>query len=545
MMKGQRFLRFDTQNDTLLSLHKVDPRTSAKYKNDPSHVGVIDLQAFDVEGLCNAPVKLKKGSVVAGLNAQYIQHQKETLLVSLMADYLKGQFVDLPFDEALPREGQRYLADLETTLERYGLSWDAFREQYEHKAQQINAEQERQSLQEAEAEALASAQVRDEEALQDGIDFSMPCLAGRQGGQIYYSVVIPFTHLVNLFGFNEEDLPVEFRAQRQLNENRAQGLANYICQRRTDFVLPALTASVSDVMRFKPVGDFHNMGLLFIPTDANILINDGQHRRRGIELALKEDPSLAGEHVTVELFYDQGLQRSQQMFADINNNMVKPAKALSILFDKQNVFNRLVLDAIEDVGLKGVLEYEKASPGKKSHKLWSITAIKKAIELMTGLNDKKCSALSDHQMKHYRTLITAWLAQFIHQTPGLSEVVNANSLAQVMEARKEWVITHAAYLHAVAIASQPLLKGFTLKDALCPDATVPTFDAMTKLSTLHVQKTASLWQGRIVKSDGTMDPSAQGIKLGAYMVLKQLEQDIPAELEALNGLFFKDDGIAA
>lgn len=115
-------------------------------------------------------------------------------------------------------------------------------------------------------------------------------------------------------------MPAELRAQRNLNETRAKAIANYILS-NPDYVLPAITASCDASMTFDLLNEQHAVGLLQIPLDATLLINDGQHRRRGIEIALQDNPSLADHAVSVTIFYDRGLHASQQMFADINSNV--------------------------------------------------------------------------------------------------------------------------------------------------------------------------------------------------------------------------------
>ena len=62
---------------------------------------------------------------------------------------------------------------------------------------------------------------------------------------------------------------------------------------------------------------------------ARFLINDGQHRKAAIEAALKEDQALAQETISIVFFKDDGLKRSQQMFADLNKHAVKSTTSLS------------------------------------------------------------------------------------------------------------------------------------------------------------------------------------------------------------------------
>ena len=70
--------------------------------------------------------------------------------------------------------------------------------------------------------------------------------------------------------------------------------------------------------------------------EAKFVINDGQHRRAGIEAALRENPDLGDETIAVVLFHDVGLKRCQQMFADLNRFAIRPTTSLSILYDHRD-----------------------------------------------------------------------------------------------------------------------------------------------------------------------------------------------------------------
>ena len=65
--------------------------------------------------------------------------------------------------------------------------------------------------------------------------------------------------------------------------------------------------------------------------DSKILINDGQHRKAAILAAIEEDETLLDETIPVVLFADKGLERSQQMFTDLNKHAVTTSKSLNAL----------------------------------------------------------------------------------------------------------------------------------------------------------------------------------------------------------------------
>ena len=58
----------------------------------------------------------------------------------------------------------------------------------------------------------------------------------------------------------------------------------------------------------------------FLPLEAKYVINDGQHRVAGISEALRSDPTLASDTISVVVLPDAGLERSQQIFSDLNRD---------------------------------------------------------------------------------------------------------------------------------------------------------------------------------------------------------------------------------
>src|SRR5207342_3807162 len=82
-----------------------------------------------------------------------------------------------------------------------------------------------------------------------------------------------------------------------------------------------------------------------------ILINDGQHRRAAIEEAVKERPEIGDETISVVLFADGGLGRSQQMFADLNVHATKPTKSIRLLYDHRDELAQLSREVVQQVAL--------------------------------------------------------------------------------------------------------------------------------------------------------------------------------------------------
>jgi DNA sulfur modification protein DndB len=170
----------------------------------------------------------------------------------------------------------------------------------------------------------------------DSNAYEFAAIRGVQAGLAYYVVMCPLKIVAQLLRFDDETLPPQLRAQRVLNKARVPKIAQYVTQNSKNYILSSLCACVDGEVEFCPAGNsgpLRTIGTLKVGMSASLLINDGQHRRAAIEEVIKEMPSLGDETISVVLFVDKGLHRSQQMFADLNNNAVKPTKSITLLYN--------------------------------------------------------------------------------------------------------------------------------------------------------------------------------------------------------------------
>jgi DNA sulfur modification protein DndB len=116
-------------------------------------------------------------------------------------------------------------------------------------------------------------------------------------------------------------------------------MKDYILNNRERYVFSALTASVDGDIEFERSGDNDRIGTLKTSMNSVIIINDGQHRQAAIAQALEAGPALRKEDISIVIFHDQGLLRSQQMFTDLYRHAVRPTKSLNILFDNRDLFS--------------------------------------------------------------------------------------------------------------------------------------------------------------------------------------------------------------
>lgn len=133
-------------------------------------------------------------------------------------------------------------------------------------------------------------------------EYVFPAIRGIQAGREYYVSMCPLRLIPRIFLFDEDELKPELRAQRILNKTRVPEIARYILGKPKNYTFSAITASVDGAVRFEPLGSDdteRSLGRLRIPMNAKFVINDGQHRRAGIEAALRENPDLGDETISV------------------------------------------------------------------------------------------------------------------------------------------------------------------------------------------------------------------------------------------------------
>ncbi|HYD60291.1 MAG TPA: DNA sulfur modification protein DndB [Noviherbaspirillum sp.] len=425
-----------------------------------------------------------------------------------------------------------------------GMSLDELRERFGAMAQaELDATAVKRQ-QDAERHARAMAVRNDLETRRSEITYSFPAVRGVQAGRAYYVAQIPYGVLVKLFVFNEEDaVPPQHRAQRILSERRASDIADYVVKNPTDYVLPAITASVSAEMHFEPLavnGAADRVGILHIPVEATILINDGQHRRKGIEEAIAEKPFLRDETIAVTIFFDQGLERSQQMFADINGKQVKPSSAINALYDRRNPFNAWVLsilDLLPEIGKR--IDFENASVAAKSFKLWSLVAFKKFLSILTGVTERNISEVDNARLVEIDEFLVRFFSECHESIPQWADMIDHKMAAS--DVREQFVIGHAVFLEALAMFARRALffRETALignpADALAGivDPALAHWERMAALSKIVPHKDAWMWANRCVVL-GKMQKTADGVKSTAAQLLVLADIPLPQDLQQLD-----------
>jgi len=168
---------------------------------------------------------------------------------------------------------------------------------------------------------------------------------GQQGDLEYYVTTMRFDELAKNVGYAERELgegaemPAELARQRKLNIKRVrQEMKPYLLQ-NPDHFFSAIAVEVvrpgdsSHDIKFVQSPDNPDFGRIHFDGTELLQAVDGQHRLKAIQLALQEQPELARESIAVVFLPHRSIQRSQQLFSDLNRYAKTPSKTLSILFE--------------------------------------------------------------------------------------------------------------------------------------------------------------------------------------------------------------------
>lgn len=337
----------------------------------------------------------------------------------------------------------------------------------------------------------------------------------------------PLRLIAKIFLFDEDELVPELRAQRVLNKGRLPELSRYILDNPESYVFSALTASIDGAVSFEASdvpAHGTRIGLLRIPMNARFVINDGQHRRAAIELALREKPELGDESISIVFFLDSGLKRSQQMFADLNRHAVRPSPSIGILYDHRDEDAAIVREMVLTSKLfRNLVEMENTTLGVRSRKLFTLSGLYTGTRvLLRGHCDERGTAVEKGRefWEACAEGIPDWKA------------VQAGK-ASAGELRREFVHSHGIALQALGIAGNQML---------CADADADLASEMKKLRDLDWSRTnVELWEGRAIVG-GRISRSSSNVILTANVVMNHLGLDLPHEHAQIETAFVSGSG---
>ena len=348
-----------------------------------------------------------------------------------------------------------------------------------------------------------SQRIIDKQSLGSNIQ-SFDAIRGIQAGHEFYVVMCELSEITKLFSSTESEIPPELRAQRILRKTRIPTLKNYILNNPTDYIFSSLTASVDGTMQFFPsIGTDENLGRLHISYSARILINDGQHRKKAIEEAIKERPELGHDKISVVFFQDKGLKRSQQMFADLNKHAVKPTKSLNILYDHRDNFSKFIVNLANSIEVfEGRVELEKTTISNRSRKFFTLNGIADATMRFLGISKgRKISEEEEHRIKEFWNEVSKNIPEW---------QLLVRKRTQPYDLRKEFVHAHTNLLNALG----------TVGKILIDDYPQDWKEKLRGLKDIDWSRKNPDWEGRLLQK-GRMLKNNLGIELASNTILKK------------------------
>ena len=363
------------------------------------------------------------------------------------------------------------------------------------------------------------------ETVHQDFTYSFPAIRGVQAGREYYVTMCPLEYIPRLFNAPEDDLPPELRAQRALNKGRIPAMSRYIVENPKTYVFSSLTASIDGKVAFAPKGDDQlgkKIGVLSVPMNAKVLINDGQHRRAAIERALEENPGLKYETISVVFFVDAGLKLSQQMFADLNRYAIRPTKSLGILYDQRDPLARLASELAEEVSVfRDMTEKARSTISNRSRKLFTLSSIYQATKRLLNKKDEEVVTTEEK-----RLAMTFWTEVAKH-IPDWQLAVDRK--VTPAELRSDYVHAHGIALQALAIAGSSLIAGHGS-------------DWQKRLKALRKidwsRKNDRLWEGRALIG-GRLNKAENNVMLTANVLKSSLSLTLSPNEERVEGLYLK------
>ncbi|NLU49260.1 MAG: DNA sulfur modification protein DndB [Syntrophomonadaceae bacterium] len=352
----------------------------------------------------------------------------------------------------------------------------------------------------------------------DRDSYRFPAVRGIQANKEYYVSMCPLGLVPVILGHQGMCSNPESRAQRTLNRARIPIIASYLTNNPKSYVLTPLVASVDGYIVFEPSGhdpDHYRIGWLKIPVVASIVLNDGQHRAAAIERAITEKPDLVDETIPIVFFLDLGLERSQQIFADINRHAVRPNTSLNVLYDRRDVTAKIAMEVFQKISVfANFTETEKSSMSLSSPKVFTLSGIYHATkELLTRKGswplEEKAHAAID-----YWSEVEKNMGPWVRLKKG--EI-------SAQELRSDYVCGHTMVLIAIGRIGAHLLEEHT-------------FDWKRRLTAFERidwrRSNASLWEGRLVIG-GQLVNSRSNLVLITNVIKKELGLPLtPEEIAA-------------
>ena len=199
-------------------------------------------------------------------------------------------------------------------------------------------------------------------------------------------------------------------------------------------------------------------------------------------------------------FEDLNLEKSQQIFADLNKHAVKPTKSLGILYDRRSDFAMFVVEMAQTVKVfKGRIEMEKTSISNRQVKFFTLNGLALATRNLLNKDKYLNDAEKKLAVRFWNTVaknIPEWLLLMERKiTPA--------------EMRSDFVHANTNMLEAIATAGNTLIRRF-------PDSWESRLAGLQRVDWC---RTNPEWNNRII-TNGKMTKTKAGMNDAAKILVR-------------------------
>lgn len=355
-------------------------------------------------------------------------------------------------------------------------------------------------------------------------EYAFPAVRGTQAGRDYYVTMCPLALVPKLFPVDGIEVAPALRAQRALNAARIPEIARYVRSNAKSYILSALTASLDGKVRFEPSAATDNRtasGTLYVPMAARFLLHDGVHRAAAIGAAVRDQPALGEETISLVLFVDPGLKRAEQIFTDIKSNEARAARSSSILHDHTDELARLTRAVVARVPLFAKhTEMHRTKISNRSLKLFTLSGIYQGTRFLLA-------ASGDWSYADRLKLATDFWSAIVDQIPDWERA--ARGEIAPAELRKNYIHAHALALAAIGRAGRSLIEKY-------PKSWQTRIRRLRSLD--WSRSNTALWEGRAMIA-GRLSKATTSVVLTGNAIKKQLGVSLDAEESQTESRFDK------
>jgi DNA sulfur modification protein DndB len=255
------------------------------------------------------------------------------------------------------------------------------------------------------------------------------------------------------------------------------------------------------------------------------VINDGQHRRAAIQQALIDSPELGDESIAIVMFLDIGLDRCQQMFADLNRYAIRPSRSIGVLYDHRDELSAITkLLVMRSAFFSDLTDMETSNLAARSRKLFTLSALYQATRaLLEGVEVTSFERRVDVASKFWE--------QAAGHFPEWRQVHTREVSAG--EIRRDFIHSHGIVLHALGKIGNSLTADSA--DPACWER------VLCRLREIDWRRgNAALWEGRALLG-GKVSKTAANVLLTTAAIRTALGLPLPPEEQHAEDAFTRGE----